>query len=123
MQLPLFFSTFLFCWFYAFSVSALIIEVAELESFKKEIVSLDSQALVVFDVDRTLIAPADPFFRYIRNPSLNCKKIQQGFGHVGCIFSALKHLKVTVGEGGIICFCDTVLPIAEKVQAIPVYAL
>lgn len=38
-------------------------------------------------------------------------------------FGALKHLNVEVGEGGIICFCETVLPIIDEVQAIPIYAL
>ncbi len=38
-------------------------------------------------------------------------------------FAALKHLNIEIGEGGIICFCETLLPIADRVQAIPVYAL
>jgi hypothetical protein len=56
----IFLSSFLFL----FSVAhAAIIEVSNLESFKNEIKTFNSQTLVIFDVDETLITPKEALFR------------------------------------------------------------
>lgn len=38
-------------------------------------------------------------------------------------FKALEHLNVSMGSGGVICLCDTLFPITEHTEAIPVYLL
>jgi hypothetical protein len=80
-----FLSSYLVFLFYILPTPAVIIEVGNLELFKKEIETLDSQSLVVFDVDETLITPKDPFLRYLRAPPYNCQIIHQGFGILDCL--------------------------------------
>lgn len=70
---------------YVVPASTLIIPAKDLENFKQELATLDSQALVVFDVDETLITPKDPFLRYLRQPPPNCKTVQEGFGILDCL--------------------------------------
>lgn len=38
-------------------------------------------------------------------------------------FKALELLKMSVGEGGVVCLCNTLVPISEHLQAIPAYLL
>src|SRR5262245_58462286 len=73
------FVTFLF---YIAPVAASIIEITDLEFFKKELCTLNKQSLVVFDVDETLITPCDPFFRGTPNLSANCQTILKNFGEM-----------------------------------------
>jgi hypothetical protein len=58
-----FLSSCLIFLFYIPLTHAVIIEISNLESFKNEIETLDSQALVIFDVDETLITPKEALFR------------------------------------------------------------
>lgn len=73
---------FVMFFFYTAPIAASIIEVTDLESFKKELTTLDKQSLVIFDVDETLITPRDPFFRGIPNLPANCQNILQNFGEL-----------------------------------------
>ncbi len=39
------------------------------------------------------------------------------------LIKALEHLNISMGSGGVICLCDTLFPITEHTEAIPVYLL
>jgi hypothetical protein len=58
---------------------ALILKISSLDNFKKEVLELDAQALVIFDVDETLINPKDPFFRDSASLPNSCQNILQHF--------------------------------------------
>lgn len=38
-------------------------------------------------------------------------------------FKALETLKIPMGEGAVICLCDTLLPLTKQVQAVPTFSL
>lgn len=38
-------------------------------------------------------------------------------------FKTLRNLNIPIAPGGVLCFCETLLPITEQIQAIPIYAL
>ncbi len=54
---------------------------------------------------------------------IECKKTgfpgSDSFRH----FKALESLKIPMGDGAVICLCETLLPITKHVQAVPVFSL
>jgi hypothetical protein len=38
-------------------------------------------------------------------------------------FKTLENLKIPIGNGAVICLCDTLIPITQQIQAVPVYSL
>lgn len=38
-------------------------------------------------------------------------------------FKTLENLKVPIGDGAVVCMCDTLLPITQHIQAVPVFSL
>jgi hypothetical protein len=74
----------LFCWATAFGV---IYEAPNLEKLEQEMGHLDSQALVLFDVDKTLIMPKDAILMPCNKPLL-MEFIQEISNTSSCAYSA-----------------------------------
>lgn len=54
---------------------------------------------------------------------IECKKTSFPSSDSFRNFKALENLKVPIGNGAIVCLCETLLPITQQIQAVPAFSL